>query len=293
MTDPARVAVVGAGGIGVVLAAALRRAGHRVTLCARTPVDRVMLTAPDGARAELDVPVRTDPTREPPADWVVLATKAQDTASAEPWLAALVDERAAVLVAQNGIGHEQRVRSLVGTARVLPAVLYVSAERTGPGQVRHVGGDRVLLPAGELADRAVALFAGGGLDVTAVPDFTTAAWRKLVSNAGANPITALTGRRLDVLTEPGVLRLADRLLTEAVAVARADGASLDERDVRAVLDSWRDYPADGGTSMLYDRLAGRPMEHEFITGAVVAAADRHGVPVPANETVLELLRALR
>jgi 2-dehydropantoate 2-reductase len=44
--------------------------------------------------------------------------------------------------------------------------------------------------------------------------------------------------------------------------------------------------------MLYDRLAGRPLEHEYITGAVVAAAERHGVAVPLNRAILALLRAL-
>ena len=52
------------------------------------------------------------------------------------------------------------------------------------------------------------------------------------------------------------------------------------------------YNPSGGSSMLYDRLAGRPLEHEFITGAVVSAAARHGIAVPLNEALLALLRAL-
>jgi 2-dehydropantoate 2-reductase len=52
------------------------------------------------------------------------------------------------------------------------------------------------------------------------------------------------------------------------------------------------YPAKGGTSMLYDRLAGRPMEHDYMTGAVVRAAGQHGIDVPLNKAVLALLSAL-
>ena len=51
-------------------------------------------------------------------------------------------------------------------------------------------------------------------------------------------------------------------------------------------------PAGFGTSMLYDRLAGRPLEHEYLTGAVVGAGARRGVPTPLNRTVLTLLRAI-
>jgi 2-dehydropantoate 2-reductase len=43
--------------------------------------------------------------------------------------------------------------------------------------------------------------------------------------------------------------------------------------------------------MLYDRLAGRPLEHEYITGAVVRAAEQHGITVPLNRAMLALLRA--
>ncbi len=44
--------------------------------------------------------------------------------------------------------------------------------------------------------------------------------------------------------------------------------------------------------MLYDRLAGRPLEHEHITGAVVRLPERHGIAAPLNRAVLALLRAL-
>ena len=54
----------------------------------------------------------------------------------------------------------------------------------------------------------------------------------------------------------------------------------------------RDYSTENGTSMLYDRLAGLGTEHEAITGVLVRAARHHGIPVPRNETLLALLRAL-
>jgi len=52
------------------------------------------------------------------------------------------------------------------------------------------------------------------------------------------------------------------------------------------------YSPAGGSSMLYDRLARRPLEHDYLTGAVVRAADAHGIAVPSNRTVLALLAAL-
>ena len=125
-------------------------------------------------------------------------------------------------------------------------------------------------------------------------DEAEAAWRKLLSNVGANPITALTLRRLDVFDAPEVRDLGAALLDEALAVARAEGAALTRSDVDAVVSGFTsDFPRENGSSMLYDRLAGLPTEHEHIPGAVVRAARRHGIPVPRNETVLALMRGLR
>jgi 2-dehydropantoate 2-reductase len=44
--------------------------------------------------------------------------------------------------------------------------------------------------------------------------------------------------------------------------------------------------------MLYDRLAGQPLEHQHLTGEVVRRAERHGIPVPLNFAILALLDAL-
>jgi 2-dehydropantoate 2-reductase len=86
--------------------------------------------------------------------------------------------------------------------------------------------------------------------------------------------------------------LAQKLLAEAVAVGASAGARLTLEDARSILEAQCRYNETAGTSMLYDRLAGRPLEHEYITGAVVRAADRHGVAVPLNRALLALLRGL-
>jgi 2-dehydropantoate 2-reductase len=82
------------------------------------------------------------------------------------------------------------------------------------------------------------------------------------------------------------------VLEEAVAAARADGVPLAPDEAVRTLETLETYPAEGGTSMYFDRLAGRPMEHEALTGAIVAAAERHGVPAPLNTALLTLLRAI-
>ena len=286
-----RVAIIGSGGIGGYLAAELAEAGRDVTLCVRTPFDRLVVQEPDRTR-EVSVPLATRPEETGPADVVLLTTKSQDTAGTKPWLDRLVGPETVVVVVQNGVGHIDRVAPLAPGARaVLPSIIYCAAERVAPGRIVHYALSAFSLPRGPESAGVAALFEGTSFKVTEEEDFTTILWRKLFGNLAANGITALTLRRVRVMQEPAVRALAFGLLREAVPVAVAEGAALTEADAERVLGALGRGNPDGGTSMLYDRLAGSPLEHEYITGAVVRAADTHGIDVPLNRAILALCSA--
>lgn len=288
---PIEVAIIGSGGIGGFLAGALVKAGRDVTLCVRTAFPELTIEGKDGTRT---VPVRlaTDPAAVGPARFVLLTTKSQDTASAEPWLKSLAGPDTVLVVIQNGVGHAERGAPIANGARVMPAIIYCSVERTRPGHVVHHGASRMIVPAGGDAKAFAALFAGTPFEIVESDDFLTFAWRKLLSNLVANAITAVTLRRTDVMERPPIRALATRILDEAVTVARAEGARLTAEDAAKVLAGQGVLGGGAGTSMLYDRLAGRPLEHHYITGALVAAADRHGIDAPANRTLYALLDAV-
>ena len=79
---------------------------------------------------------------------------------------------------------------------------------------------------------------------------------------------------------------------EAVEVGRAAGAKLDDSLVEAIVAGTARYGPDTGSSMLYDRLAGRHMEHQYLTGEVVRRGQEFGIPVPLNSAILALLEAV-
>jgi 2-dehydropantoate 2-reductase len=287
---PQRVAVIGAGGIGGFFAARAHDAGHRVVVCVRTPVEHLVIEEA-GERRAVAVAITGDPAEVGPAEWILVATKAQDTAAALPWVRALYRPGSTVAVLQNGVDHAVRLGGAVPAAAILPAVVNCGAERVAPGHVVHHQASRLIVPQGEPAQRLKQLFADTDVEVVETGDFRTESWRKLLANVAVNPLTALTMRRIGVLRQPDLKELARGLVLEAVAVGQAAGAKVRRADAERVLDAPNRLKAEAGTSMLYDRLAGRPLEHEYITGAVVAAAERHGIPVPLNRAILALLRA--
>ncbi|MFC3997742.1 2-dehydropantoate 2-reductase [Nocardiopsis sediminis] len=289
---PQKVAVVGAGAIGAVVADAARRAGHTVTLCVRRPVGDLTVER-DGLRHRLALPAATRPDAVGwTADWLLLATKAQDTPKALGWIRHLAGPQTRVVALQNGVDHHERIAPLLAAGELVPALVYIAAERVARDHVRHRWGQRLVVPEGPAGTGLARLFLDSGMDVVRDADFTTAAWRKLLMNVAANPLTALTMRRIHVLRRPDMRELAQGLLSEAVTVGRAEGARLTPGDAVQTLDFFDALHPHSGTSMLTDRLAGRPVEYDLITGAVVRAAERHGLPVPLNRSVLALLRSL-
>ncbi len=288
------VAVIGAGAIGLSLASALLRAGRPVIVCGgRTPIRRIEIVE-DGAARSWPIAHTEDPSDIAGVDTVILAVKAHQTDSAAEWLRA-IGPAATVLVAQNGVEHRERVAPYLDGSRVVPAIVYLNVVRTGPGRavLRRVGDEDLAVPDDPAARSIAEELGAGGMRVSLEEDFAVVAWRKFLSNIAANPLTALTGRRPEVVRDPAVGRLARRIMDEAAEVGRAEGVALTADDVEVSMDWLLQVPEEATTSMRQDRLAGRPLEYDALTGAVVRAAERHGLEVPVNRMVLALIAAIR
>jgi 2-dehydropantoate 2-reductase len=288
----ATVAVIGLGSIGGVVAGCLRAADrHDVIACVRQPLDRLTVERPEGA-VEVALRALTDPIdAQTPIDWVLLATKAHHTASAAPWLARLCGPSTRVAVLQNGIDHAARVAPFIGAATAVPIMVYFNGERLAPDRVRMrpVGKAADMEAADDAGGRAFAqLLQGSGLSVQLLADFKTQAWRKLLINAVANPMTCLVAPAGGA-APPGHPR--------AVPGGAGGGRRGGPRRRRPAGTSRRDHGEahEFGPElvpMYFDRLAGRELEVEALTGAIVAAGRRLGIPTPLNQVLLTLLRAL-
>jgi 2-dehydropantoate 2-reductase len=283
-----RIAVVGVGAIGGVCAAHLAAAGRDVLCCVRTPFRVLELFAP-GAEVRCEPRVETDPARVAAVPWILLATKAHQTAGAAAWLAALAGAGTRLAVLHNGVEHVERLSPYFDPARIVPVVIECPATATAPGRIDQRRPARLIVPDSRGARDFAALFAGSPVEVQLAADWKTAAWRKLCLNVTGGALAALAGVPLPDVVHPRKAELAHALAGECAEVARAEGADLPAGRAARVADGVLASPVRGTPSTLTDRLNRRPLEADARNGAVPRIGARHGIAAPVNARAAELM----
>jgi 2-dehydropantoate 2-reductase len=287
----ARIAIVGVGAIGAVIAALLQSIEqHELILCTRRPLPHLNVETPEG-HVNINYMNITAPSQAEPVDWVIVATKAYDAPGAGVWVEHICKQGAPVAIIQNGVEHRERFAPYALMEQILPVIIDCPAERRAPENVHQRGPAELFIQADILARSFAALFHGSAAQITLTADFLSVAWRKLCINS-AGSISALLGKPSGVFRDEAVGQATLEVVRECAAVGQAAGAILDEDLPQKVLAQYRNYPVDSVNSLLADRLAGRPMETDARIGAIVRYGRQHGIPTPLNSLLLSLLEAL-
>jgi 2-dehydropantoate 2-reductase len=313
--------IAGAGAIGGYIGARMAQAGQDVTLFARGPHLRAMqerglrIISPDGD-FEVRPKVIANLAEAGPVDVIVLGVKAHGLTQLAPQLKPLIVENTTVVSTQNGIPwwyfqsetgelsgmHLERVDpgGVIGAAidptRVVASIVYLGTDVVEPGVIRHTEGNRISLgePDGSRSDRCRSIadaFIKSGLRCPITARIRHEIWVKILGNVAFNPISALTRATLvRMASDPEVCPVVRNIMTEVETVATKLGLelpiSIDQRIAGA------EKVGEHKTSMLQDLEAGRPMELEAVTGAVVELGERLGVSMPHTRTVYACTKLL-
>lgn len=313
-----KICVFGAGAIGGLLGARLAQAGADVSLVARGAHLSSIRThglrlQQDGGLQVLQLRATDQPAELGPQDYVIIALKAHDIASAVDSMLPLLGPETAIVTASNGLPYwyfhefgtlagttlasidpDARQWRLLGPERAIGCVVYPAAEITAPGEIRHEHGRRFPLgePNGQSTARVERLheiMESAGLDAPVRTDIRDEIWLKLVGNVCFNPISALTLATLDVIvTDPGTRLLCQQMMLETKAVGEKIGARL-RVDIERRLDGAAAVGAHK-MSMLQDLERGRSLEIEPLVGVVQELGRLTGTETPVVDTVLSLIR---
>jgi 2-dehydropantoate 2-reductase len=315
-----KVAIVGLGAVGGLIAARMADAGHSVCALARGETlalvrERGLIVESAGKRSVSHFQASDDASALGEQQLVIVTLKAPALAAVAPALAPLLGASTVVLPAMNGVlwwfmpaaapdepplasvDPGGRLLAQLPLERVLGCVVHLAASCPEPGVVRHGFGERLIVgePAGggdTPRVRAVcAALAEAGFQAEPSADVRRDAWYKLWGNMTMNPVSALTGAMSDaILDDPLVHAFMMRTMVEAATIGERIGCPIaqsgEERMALArQLGTFR-------TSMLQDALAGRPLELDALVGAVHEIGARVGVATPNIGALLGLTRLM-
>jgi 2-dehydropantoate 2-reductase len=320
-----RILVIGAGGIGGIVAGSLAEVGADVTAVSTNPSIRAAVTGA-GFRLREEGDERAVPGRVVPApppgeifDVIILATQPPQVEEAARGAAAALAPDGRLVVLQNGL-CEERVAKLVGAERVVGAIVAWGASMPEAGVYDRTasGGFTVGRLDGEPDDacrRIGALLEAVG-PVTYTSNLRGARWSKLALNCAISSLPTIAGERLGPLVRVRrYRRLVLEVMSEVVAVARAEGVKLEkvagtlDLEWIALTDAERAQKIGSpsltakhalliAVGLRYRRMRssmiaaierGRTPAIDFLNAEVVTRGATHGIATPLNARVVELI----
>ena len=298
-----RIAVVGAGAIGLYYGGKLAQFGRNVHFLLRSDYETVrkrgLRLRSKGENVHVPRVRACRSTAEiGPCDLVIVAVKATANRELPALLAPLLGENTMLLTLQNGLANEEFLADHFGIDRVLGGLCFICVSRTAPGEVKcfdagHLAlGEFGGLPKPRTHDLAWE-FKRCGVVCSVVADLTRERWRKLVWNVAFNGLTiAAGGLNLAAIVADDALRLeALALMNETIAIANACGQNL---PTALALEHLKRTATMGSfkPSTLVDLEAGRPLELESIWGEPLRRAEAAGVAAPKLAKLYRELLAL-
>ncbi len=299
-----RIAIVGPGAVGLMLAGYLHETSARIELVDRAPKRAGLLTKGvrwQGKERDFTFTVPVTVGLEDPAskDLVILCVKSYATAAAARMLHE-AGYRGPILTLQNGLDNPDAIARELPDAPLLAGITSEGANLAAHDHVRHAGRGKTAfgpLTAGALPpaflEELLDLFRRAGLDAELSSDPRSLIWGKVLVNAGINPLTAVlgvqNGRLLQI--EPARQLMAE-LVREAREVAWQKRVALPYDDPVARTEEVCRLTAENYSSMYMDMSKGRRTEIDSINGAVVREGASLGLECPRNQAVTRMVLAL-
>ena len=295
-----RIAVLGAGAVGSYFGGMLARAGAPVVMIGRAAfVETVrksgLLLDTVQFRETVHPEASTEIAAAKGADVVLLSVKTTDTAAASQELAKDISPHAIAVSLQNGVDNVEEIRRASGIA-ALPAVVYVAAAMSAPGQLKHLGrGDLVVGPKSKETEMIANLFSRAHVPCRISENIEGELWTKLVWNCALNAVSGL-GRATygEIIASADAKRVVEAAVHEVLAVAKAKGIhppGLEDPEM-AVAGAFKIAKQMSGTrsSTAQDMARNKKTEIDSLNGHVARLGEELKVPAPVNHALYTLVK---
>ncbi|MGD9075939.1 MAG: ketopantoate reductase family protein [Desulfobacteraceae bacterium] len=301
-----KVAVVGIGATGAVVAAALLgRYPDSVLVDPKLGWAEALTKKGISVSGQItyEVPVKRfvssiDEIKALDPNLIFVCTKTFHLQQVLEELKGLVKPGTKIISTHNGLGTEDVVAEEFGADAAFRMSLNFGVSLKAPGEVEVAFFNRPNYLGAltddnrELGLEMARVLTEGGLDTQFVDDIKLHVWRKMIHKCSLSSICAVTDRSIgEILEYPPVREIADACFNEAMAVSKAMGYDLGENYIEASMGYLEKAKAHKD-SMCYDLANKTPTEIDFLGGKIVEYGRTEGVPTPYFVTMTNLVKAL-
>jgi 2-dehydropantoate 2-reductase len=288
-----KIFILGAGAVGSVIGGLLSQSKEVTLIGNKDHVDAMnskgLLVSGDVSKAfsvSADTQIREIPRRT----LIFLTSKAYDSEKAIRGIRDLVREDTVVLVLQNGLGNEESVRHVLGGgAKIMRGVTTIAAELFNPGEVKYWKGETTI-EREAAAEKVADVLNASAIKTSLSNNMRDVIWAKVIVNSVVNPLTTVFQVRNCEIGAHVLASVRHDIVRECVQVAEAEGITLPSDMEKVVDKAIRGYT--NFSSMYQDIVKRKRTEIDFLNGKIVELGQKHNVPTPTNEILVDFVKFL-
>lgn len=300
-----KIAVIGPGSMGLLYGAKLSRY-EEVTLFGNNEANireinkNGVTIKRDGKEQHFDVRADLNGRGNSFYDLVILFTKAYLTKAALDDNKAIIGPDTYLLTLQNGAGHEDILRGFADEKKILLGTTAQGSSRENAYTVVNSGlGDTAVglidpcTENEEFLKKLKNTFEAADFPFVIADNIRQMVWNKLMINASSSVLSGVLQVKQGYIAEnPDAFEMCKNLIKDICIVANAMGMSFDvDEQITRLYNHLKNAP-DGLTSIYSDLKKGRKTEVDYISGAVVNAAGKKGINVPAQDMMVHMVHAM-
>ncbi|ABR55413.1 2-dehydropantoate 2-reductase [Methanococcus vannielii SB] len=232
-------------------------------------------------------------------DYIIIASKGISTESICKQFKDDIKNKNVVSI-QNGVGNEEIISKY--TDKVIGGTIITGFEWKGNAEV-HVSVEGGPMTVGRYPDGTdeevidfVKLIKSSGIPITESKNIQGAIWSKTIYNCALNPLGAIMNVNYGKLSNNHSLNIIENIVSEIFEITSKKGVILPWKTPKEYLKYLTEFQlpntAAHHSSMLQDILKGKMTEIDFLNGAVVSNGKKLGVKTPYNEFITEQVKFL-
>lgn len=309
-SNPIKVAIVGIGPVGMIMAVKLKEAGCDVSLVVRNKIKLNQIKS-EGIKLEgkLKSTVYFDHVYESlndlaqekhDLDYLVFSLKSYQIKSAALEALKMDSDKLTVVSAQNGIDVEELLIPIFGSDKILRMVVNYAGNLSAPNvvNVTFFNPPNYLGSIDDARSKQAEEFAGflnqSGLTTQAVDSYEILkrTWEKTILNASLSPLCGV-GRltMAEAMADPDTVELIEQIINEAIIVAEAEKIRFPDDFIRSCMR----YLKKGGNhfpSLAGDVINNRQTEIDYFNGKIVEYGKKHYIRTSLNLAFTNMVKAM-